>query len=188
MKNGHLRTVFFFVLRFCLIAPVILVLWWILVPSYVWALGQISGGIINGLVETAIESMKVISDGILNTHTSLVYLVDGVERTIEIAYIVNNMPSFLALVLATAGLGFRKRLGILAIGIAIMMAGHVLFLVSSYVLRTQIAESPQVFVAFGKFSQTLPFVLWIVLAYWNRILALFAEGNGDPQHAADEEM
>lgn len=187
MNYGQVKTVLIFVLRFSIIAPGVLVLWWLLVPAYVWALGQVSGGIINSIVDAPLEAMKVISDGILNTHTSLVYFVEGRERTIEIAFIVNNVPSFVTLVLATAGLGFRKRLGILAIGMAILIADHFLFLVSSYVFRAQIAESPEVFVAFGKFSLTLPFVLWIVLAYWEGILALFSEGNATRQRAEKAE-
>lgn len=155
------------------------VLWWLVLPYYAWVLVQVTGGILRLGLGEAIEYGRVEVAGILNTSSMLILGVEGVPRKMAVALLVTNVPPFVALVLATDGLGWRRRLKILAIGNGILAVGHVAFIVYSlhFLGVTTAREVPAIPMAVLQFYLTLPFLLWLVLAYWERLAGYLGEAG-----------
>ena len=82
------------------------------------------------------------------------------------------------LVLATAGIRILRKLVILAAGSLLIFGGHVAWVVTTYLFRVRFAESPEFPTALGQFWMTVPFILWIALAYWDKIKGYFAASRG----------
>jgi len=165
------KNVAVFIGKFIVIAPLTLVLWWTLIPQYAWLLGQITGFVLTHLMGMPIGAMKVITDeaAVLNTDTSIEFMYNDRLFPFHIASIVNNLPPFLILVLASPGIGWRHQLRAIAIGIPILSAGQIIFIVYAFRYASQINQSPELPTAIGLFLMTLPFMLWIVLVYWNKV-------------------
>lgn len=97
-----------------------------------------------------------------------------------------NVAPFLALVLATGGISWLRRLLTLLGGTAILVLGHVVYLCYlAWLFHKMVSQPgsmpppdvlPQVA---SQFFVILPFLLWVVLAYWDRLAGYFAEDNGD---------
>ena len=176
--TGGVGRIAFFCLKFAVFSAVLLYLWWWKVqPQYVGLIGRIAGWILYNIANVPIEAMKVEIDpaGVLSTKTALVFIAEGQRYPIDVAYLVANIPPYFALVLATPGLAFRRVLKVLLIGLAILATGHILFLVLVFVFSGQVQESPEIPTAIGLFLMTLPFMLWIALAYWDKVVLLFEE-------------
>lgn len=185
-QSSHHRGILIFCLKFAVFAPVCMIIWWTVVPSYVWVLGQVCAAIIIHAAGIPIEAMKVTSEGVLNTKIILIFFSENHRQSIEIARFVNNLPPFVSLVLATPGLGFARRMKVLAIGIAMLFASHAVFLVPFYVFARRIENAPELPLAFGMFLLTLPFILWIALAYWDKVTAFFDDELPDGELPDDE--
>lgn len=173
--SSRISAVPIFIVKFALFASVCLPLWWLVVPYYSWVLGQVVGlfGIyVSGL---SIEALHVESDGIMGTHTVLTFVTATGEVSSEIGRLVNNVPPFVLLVLATPGLALKRRVKVLAAGIGILMMTHVGFVTVAFAFAEAVSDHQELAVALGKFLVTLPFILWIVLAYWERLAALLNE-------------
>lgn len=168
---ARLKRVGLFCLRFALWAPVFLIPWWIIVPKYVWLIGQVSGAILKYIFSIPIEAMEVSvrENSVLNSNVLLTYFAYEGEAPIDIALLVNNVPPFIILVLATGGLTVARRLKVLGVGLSVILASHVAFLVSAFALAKRIEAAPEIPTAFGLLILNLPFILWILLAYWDRI-------------------
>ena len=167
-----------FALKFILIVTALLFLWWWKVqPLYAGFVGQVAGAILRFAANIPLDAMEVEVDesGVLSTKTVLVYLSRGKRYPIDIAYLVANIPPYCALILATSGLGLWRTLKVLATGLGILAASHVLFLVFAFVFAGRIEGSSEIPTAVGLFLMTLPFVLWIVFAYWDKLATLLAE-------------
>ncbi len=161
--------VFFFLLKFCVIAAVLLGVWWIVQPGYVFIVGHAAALAIRYIGGIELDGVDVdVDDGVLNTNTSLVYCYEGRPIPIKVAFLVSNLPAYLALILATGGLGWRRRLRALAFGSAILIVAHVVFLAVMFTFSREVRAAPEIPTAFGLFVMTLPFLLWIVFAYWER--------------------
>jgi hypothetical protein len=176
------RSVMLFCLRFLVLVVVLVVLWWLFLPVYGLLLVQSSGAILKLLFSAPIDYGQIRPEGILNTKSLLVFGIGGRESSLPIALLVTNVPPYLALVLATLGLTWRRRLLILFYGVAILVIGHIVFLV--YALEFQLsaraagaasAHMAEIPIALGQFFLTLPFLLWIVFAYWERLAGYFGE-------------
>lgn len=166
----------FFLLKFLVFAAALLALWWwLLQPPYVWLAGQTAGVLIRYVMGVALDGMRVVvSDkGVLSTMTSLEYLHGGETAKINVAFLVANLPAYIALVLATGGIGWVRCAKALVYGSGILFAGHVVFLVIMFTFAQRIQAAPEVPTAFGIFVMTLPFLLWIVFAYWEHALGWF---------------
>jgi len=177
-----------FVAKFLLIVSALLFLWWWkLQPAYVALVGQTAGIVLRFAAGVRLEGMLVEVDpsGVLSTETILIYLVEGARYPIDIAYLVANIPPYCALVLATPGLGLRRSLRVLGIGTAILAATHVFFLVFAFLIADRVQDAPEIPTAIGLFLMTLPFLLWIVLAYRDKIstFILVAEGASPKKEA-----
>ncbi len=172
--------VLFFLLKFCVLAAVLLGVWWIIQPWYVSGVGKSAGLVIRYVAGIPLEGTEVDVDktGVLNTKTSLVYRYEGRPIAIKVAFLVSNLPAYIALILATGGIGWRRRLRALAFGSAILVAGHIAFLAIMFTFSREVRAAPEIPTAFGVFVMTLPFLLWIVFAYWERAAA-WIEGAMD---------
>lgn len=187
-KASSLRGPFLFCLKFALIAPICMALWWWkLLPPYTWVLGQLSGGIINLFAEQPIEGMSVVPnpEGVLSSDTSLVYMVGGLERGLEVSDLVNSAVPFVILVLATGGLGVWRRIRILALGSIILFCGQAIFIVFFFLFAKQISESQEIGTALGQFFLTLPFAMWIVMAYWDRLVSYFGDDSSEERSSGE---
>lgn len=164
-----------FLLKFAVIAAALLVLWWVIQPQYVRAIGQFAAAGIVYLGGVSIDRVLIEVDdsGVLNTRTSLVYVHEERRYPISVSFLIANLPAYLALVLATTGLAWKRRLRALLLGSAILFLGHVVFLAVMFIFARQVQAAPEVPTAFGMFIMTLPFLLWIVFAYWDKVVELF---------------
>jgi hypothetical protein len=178
-----------FLFRFILIAPFVLSIWWYFSPKYAWVLGQMTGSCISILTETTIDSLIIETEpgSILNTDTTMVLGSGENKYPIHISRFMNNISPFIALVLASPSVAFRRRLKILASGTAILILGQIVFLVSAFVFARRIQDAPQIPTAFGLFLMTLPFMLWIVLLYWEKLGEYLADAFPDEKEAAPTE-
>jgi len=94
-----------------------------------------------------------------------------------LGHLVANVAPFVALVLATPRMRLRRMLGVISIGVALIFISHLATLVIRPMAQgpVQMARTPLT-TAVGFFSITLPFLLWIVLAYWGQLMAFLGEG------------
>jgi hypothetical protein len=167
-----------FCIRFLLIVPLCLVLWWWFLPAYVWCLGHLVGLAVGPFLKGSITAITVARGGLLNTGTVLNFDVNGVTKGIPVAALVSNVAPFVALVLATAKMRVRQRCATLGIGVAILAAGHAAYLALALVFAPQIRQTPDLPTALAQLFLTLPFLLWIVLAYWRNVVDLAGTRRG----------
>lgn len=156
-------------LRFLVLAPICLVLWLMILPAYAWFLGHFAFLILKYIVQYPIGDVIVTKAGFLNTDTSLAY---GTMLMIDVGHLITNIAPYIALVLATPKIKWLRRLRILGIGIGIIFVFHV-----ATILLRFLAGKTALPTAIGFIAITLPFLLWIVLAYWDKLLAYL--GNDD---------
>jgi hypothetical protein len=177
------KNILVFIGKFTVIAPLTLALWWTIIPQYAWFLGQLAGFTLTHLVGMPIDALKVVTEesAVLNTDTSIEFMYRDQRFPFHIASIVNNLPPFLVLVLASPGIGWRRMTRAIAIGLPVLIAGQVFFVVYAFRFAIQISENPQVPTAFGLFLMTLPFMLWIVLVYWEKVSEYLNALDGDKE-------
>lgn len=177
-RLGWLAALCFFCIKFLVFVTVLVVAWWLLLPVYGYVLVQLSGAILRYAMNVPIVAGWIETGGVLNTDSWLFFRIEGYayEKKTAIALLITNLPPYLALVLATPGLRLMRRLRIMLYGSAILISGHILFLV--IVLRYQEALQKEALQSFSElpmavmqFYLTLPFLLWIVFAYLHRRLS-----------------
>ena len=91
--------------------------------------------------------------------------------------IFNNLIPFLSLMLFTKDIQLKSRISKLVIGLLILIGAHILLFFGLYLLYHDYQVPPselynKLSVPLYLFSQTLPFLLWIILAKRN-LLSLF---------------
>ena len=163
--------------KFVVLAPICLVVWLMILPVYAHVLGYAAAIILRYGLGHTITGIRVETAGFLNTDTSLTYVLPNRETTMPgLGHLVGNVAPFVALVLATPRLRLRRMLYVIGIGVTIIFISHVATLVIRPMARgpVEIAHPPLT-TAVGFFSITLPFLLWIVLAYWGQLTAFFGE-------------
>lgn len=165
-----MKAIAVFCLKFLFIVPVCLVAWWLVLPWYAWCLGHVAKALLSALSSIPVQNVTVVPGGILNTGTSLTFVLDHARPSIQVAGVVSNLAPYVALVLATRSLPLRRRLAALAIGAGILWLGHQAYVTLALVFSSQIQAHPAVPRALGELFITLPFPLWIVLASWHHHL------------------
>lgn len=179
MGNGpDIRRVALFALRLACIAPIALALWWLCMPAYAWLVGN-AAALPLTIAGYPIRHVVVTAGGFLNTETTLGFDLGDRVSEAPVSWVVTNVAVYVALVLATRRLDWRKRLRALAIGAAVLAVTHVTHLVVFFSFAKTIARYPQLPTALAQIFVTLPFLLWIVLAYWR------GEGAGERTDNAD---
>ena len=159
------KPIWIFLGKFILIAPIVWVIWWSILPGYAWFIGQVSGSALIYVGGQSIEAMRIVrgEDALLNADTSIVYIVNGAEYPFHVALLVANLPPLLILVAATPGMRLRRALRTMLIGAPIIILGQIGFIFAAFLLRNEIAASPEIPKALGYVLLTLPFALWILL-------------------------
>lgn len=185
--NGRIRKILLFCVRFLVFVIVLTMLWWWLLPYYGYVLMQVSGGILKYLVGVPILAGRIVvpENSLLNTGTMMVFTLPQGEPGLPIAKLVTNMGPFLALVLATPAMRLARRLAVLALGAGILIAGHVIFIVTVLPLQDRLKAASEIPIAIIEFYLTLPFLLWIVLAYWDRIVNYLGKDLSDTDEEQD---
>ena len=181
-ERSRALSLLLFCLRFVLIATICFGLWWWkLLPYYAWLLGQASGSLINLFVERPIEAFNVATnpEGILTSDTSLVFTVAGYDQHFHVSSLVNSVVTYVSLVLATLRLSWLRRIVILVGGLAFFFGGQVTYVVLVYVFAEEAMKWREVSMGIGQFWLTLPFAMWILLAYWQEVTAMF-QGTSKP--------
>lgn len=171
-----------FCLRFLVAAPLCLAVYWSILPGYAWCVGQASAAVLTTLGGFPIDGVIVERAGALNTQSVLRYTGEELSRSIPIGQLVTNTAPFIALVLATGGLGLVKRVWALVVGMVLLAGCHTAFLVFAFAFSQTISRSSQIPMALGQLVITLPFLLWIVLGFWKRP-SKQTEGALQPQPA-----
>ncbi len=168
-KTGR-GSVAFFCAKFLVFVIVLVVLWWLFLPWYGQALIQATGMPLRYIMGMNVEAGNIEADGVLNTNTVLTLVVDGRGRSMPIALLVTNLPPYIALVLATAGIGWKRRVRILVYGCCILCFFHAAFIIVALRFQDAMLQASEIPTAVIQFFLTLPFLLWIVFAYWDRIV------------------
>lgn len=161
-----------FCLKFLAFVVVLVVVWWLLLPYYGQVLLQVTGVSLKYLLGVPIESGRIEAGGLLNTGTTLIFSVEGHERRMHIALLATNVPPYIALVLATAGIAWKRRLRILGYGCGILCFFHAAFITVALRWQDALMQASEIPTAMVQFFLTLPFMLWIVFAYWDHIAKL----------------
>lgn len=162
----------FFCLKFVAFLVLLEAAWLFLLPYYGSVMLQSAGVPLRYGLGVPIEAGRVEAEGKLNTGTKLIFSIEGRERTMPIAKLAANVPPYIALVLATAGLAWKRRARILLYGLGILCGFHILFIIIALRFQEALMEASEIPTAVIQFFITLPFMLWIVFAYWDRILSL----------------
>ncbi len=174
-KTITARSTIWLCLKFLMLAPVLLVAWLELLPFYARVLGNTCALVMKHLMDKDIQGVAVNAAGFLNTRTALVFTYMGRDLAMQdLGNLTTNVAPFIALVLATSGLRLWRRLGILAVGTAILFVFHG----ATIVLRFVSGGRAPFATALGFLAITLPFLLWIVLAYWDKLSAYLSEDGG----------
>ncbi len=148
--------------RFLLLAPVCLVLWLLILPWYVWLVAHTAQLVLATIFAAPLVDTSVKSAGLLNCATEIAFsTATGGQLTMKsVGHLVGNLAPFLALMLATPGIAVNRRLKSVGLGVAILFISHVFTLMLRYGQgRTALTT------AVGFVSITLPFLLWIILAF-----------------------
>ncbi len=158
------RSVLLFCGKFLVLVVVLTLLWWWAVPLYGYVLMHICGGILRYAAGVPIESGYIEAAGLFNTETRLVWVIGESRPAMPLAMLVTNVPPYLALVLATAGIALWRRVRILAYGVSILLTGHVAFIVVMLRFQEALQQASDVPQTVIQFYVALPFLLWIVFA------------------------
>ncbi|NLN94147.1 MAG: hypothetical protein GX130_12690 [Candidatus Hydrogenedens sp.] len=188
MKNQRSWSVAVFALKFFVLVIILGVLWWKVLPFYGQVLLQVTGLPLKYALGVPIDSGFVETEGVLNTESRLVFSVQGHERRMKIAHLVTNIPPYIALVLATAGLTWRRRGLILLYGCGIICFFHVFFIIMAMRFQDKLMQISEVPTAMVQFFLTLPFMLWIVFAYWDKLVTLFQDKNAEAEPCASGDV
>lgn len=180
-KSIRARGILLLLLKFALFAPICLAFWWMFLPYYAWLLGQLTRPVLHCLLNLPVDAVFVERRGLLNTDSLIHYVTGMHDRSLEVVLAFTNMAPFAALVLATDGLAVRRCIKILATGAGILVLTHLLFLILALFFQESIRIAPDIPTALGQLCMTLPFPLWVVLAYWDKTTALPAPGQSPSQ-------
>lgn len=154
--------------KFCAAMVVLAPLWWLCLPGYGWLLVQGCGALLKNFAGMPVTAAHVQVQGILNTESQLVFYIGDRERLMKFALLVTNLPPFIALVMATSTLSFRRKITITLAGTALLVAVHAIYIMIALRFGALLAANGEISTAMSQFFLTLPFLLWIVMAYWNK--------------------
>jgi hypothetical protein len=178
-QESRLTGCLWFCAKLVVLAPACLVIWWLAFPAYAWVVGNVSRVALAYAAGYPIERVAIRASGILNTGTTLGFTVGGRTPSAPVANIMSNTAVFIALVLATAGIAWKRKWISLAAGALILFVTHVVYAVFWFTFGPAIERNPQIPMAIGQIFVTLPFVLWIAMAYWEHAIRLLRSPTDD---------
>lgn len=134
MTQPHaFRDMALFCAKFLLFVAALTAFWWWLLPHYGWFLIQAAGSILRFGFGMPIRAGHVEAAGILNTASEMVFDIAEDQVKAKITVVITNVPVYWALILATPQLLLKRRASILLAGTALLVAGHIAFII--YALR-----------------------------------------------------
>jgi hypothetical protein len=163
-----IRPILVFVLRFSIASSILLPLWWLAAPTYGWLLIQGCGTVLRTVLGVPVTAGHIDVSGIMNTESTLVLYVGERTSTMKFVHLISNFPPFVALILATPRLGLGRRVSSIFLGGTVLCGGHALFIVLALRFAAPLQRVPEIPSAAAQFFLTLPFLLWVVLAFWQR--------------------
>jgi len=171
MSTWLKRSAVLLVVKFIVLAPLCLVLWLLILPFYVELLGDVVALILTYCSDYGKVTAGVEAAGFLNTETQLSFAFPHRNLTMPgVGHLLANMAPFLALVLATPRMRVKRRLLVMAGGMFIIFLSHLATLIIRLPGEGALQTGRTPFTtAVGFFSITLPFLLWIVMAYWDQL-------------------
>ena len=169
MAEPRLRPVLMFLLRFLVLLPFCLVLWWLLLPYYGMVQAFFVKIMLMHILGVVIETIEIVPEGILNTKTQFIIHARTVSRGISLGDLATNIAPYAALILATAQIPLRSRLRALAMGMGVLMLCHWTYIVLAFYFAKTIRSAPSLPATFAEVFLTLPFLLWAVFAYSERL-------------------
>jgi exosortase/archaeosortase family protein len=177
-----LRTPLMLLMKFCVFLPLIAIPWWYIMPTYLLAIGKVSAFVLGSVFGYPFAGAEMVSAAGAVGETSLLSLPElrflkssgGTTTVGGVWSLAITLAAYVALTLATPNIGFRRLIRILAAGIGILAVCHILFIVLLKVFESTIRTSPELPTTIAEVFLTLPFLLWIVLAYWGQIRNLFS--------------
>jgi hypothetical protein len=173
-----MKMLLLFLLRFAIAAPLCFVFWFqFLLPLYAHAIGALALYVVYLTADSSIQGVLIVRDGLFNSLTTIQFVTATERPTLPLAQVCTNVAPYLALVLASGGLKWKRRAAVAFIGVLILALIHLLHLVCAFVWRDTVAAHPQVPTVLGQFVITLPFLLWIILCHWNSISGLVANAK-----------
>ncbi len=149
-----------FLLKFLFLVSVAMLGWLLVAPGYLRILGQESAAILNALGYT------VLSTGV--TQLQIVFQLDTTHN-VSFAAISStlNLVVFVALVVATPGTPWRRRLASLVLGTLLLHLAHVGYLLGVFTVNYTYEPTSAVSRAFASITDMLhlllPFLLWAVM-------------------------
>jgi hypothetical protein len=181
-----LRYVVRLLVVFAVLVVPCLALWWWALPLYARGLAAVSGLLLR-LLQVPIQETGAVPGGPFNTGTALVLVLNGIPNPLPVNAVSLNLPTYVALVLASGLAPWRRRGIALAAGIPLLALTHVAFVVGMFYFRSEFAGAREVPTAIAQLFFTLPFLLWIVLVHWREFQALIAraETPGDGEQSPD---
>lgn len=179
--------VIFFCIKFLLLViPLVLVWWLYALPWYGEFLKQVSGSILKFGMGMDIISGDLILEGLLNTESKLTFAIGAHEPAMPIVKLVSNIPPYIALVLATPALGLIKKIKLIGYGVALLSFCHVAFIVFALSIEEGQMDYSKIPTALAQFFITLPFLLWVIFAYWDRIMPINNNSPAQPKETAKD--
>ncbi len=175
-----------FCLRFVVLTVALTMLWWFLLPYYGWFLVQVCGGILKYGFGLPIQSGHIERAGFFNTDSLLVFVLPERSPKLPLAHLITNVGPFWALVWATPKLTLRRRLVISVQGSGILILGHILFVVLALPFQDVVRTASEIPTAIVQFFLTLPFLLWVILAYWDKLVAYLNDVAGTRNNADEK--
>ena len=167
-QEDRVRRFLWFYAKVLVATPFCLAAWWLVLPYYARCIGAVAAIVLRFGFGFPIEGVTVEPSGILNTGTTLGFSLRGQNPALPIAQLVSNIATYAALVIATSALTWKRLAAIGGIGAGVLVAGHIVYLVLAFAFSGAMAENPVLPTAMAQAFITLPFVLWIALAYWGQ--------------------
>lgn len=180
----RLGNLLFFVVRFLVLAVVLVVCWWAMVPYYGWLIAQISGSIAHYVLGMKIFAVGYIlePETVLNTGTRIFFQVPAPDKPyaqleMPVALLVTNLAPYVALVLASAGLALRRRLLVLLYGCSIIIGGHILFITILLRFQDALKQHSEIATSTIQLFLVMPVILWVWFVYSEQIGAYLEEAE-----------
>lgn len=186
-QDRRVRSILFFALRFLVLMALGLFIWWQVMDAYVLGAGWTAQWPLRAL-GVHVEKVELwgkahpMNQGERDPIIGIVYTMrNGMPQGIgDLQRFYMNLPTFIALVLATWPLAWRRRLFALVVGSGVLVLIHIAYLVVMFfwhdVIRAHMEDAVRIQMVV---MTTVPFLLWALLAYGERIreiLGRSAEG------------
>ncbi len=148
--------------RFMALAPICLIAWMLVLPQYTFIVAHSTRCLLQYVFGAGLVGADVEVGGVLNMGTQLVFVTAAGGRLtmLNVGHLVGNVAPFVALMLATPGVGLRRRAAGIGIGLG------VLFVLHGLTIMVRFWEGRSAFsTTVGFVSITMPFLLWIIFFY-----------------------